>query len=251
MFVVRRVKWTRQGFYLMLAGLALGTAWLLRQTQGAAILEIYSLIGRPFQSEPTAALEARLTNVRIQELEGQVEDLKAQNQQLQALLGYARSQKQPVIAAPIVGRSPDDWWKQVILGRGSQEGVNIGAAVTGIGGVIGRVVQVMPHTSRILLISDPTSRVGAAIARSRSMGLVQGQGSQTAVMQFFEKVPDVRPGDLVTTSAVSRLFPTGLPIGRIKSVNLESGTAPEAILEFTAPIEHLEWVTVHPKQDGE
>ena len=79
------------------------------------------------------------------------------------------------------------------------------------------------------------------------MGYIKGQGSQIATMQFFEKVPDVRPGDTVATSAVSRLFPSGLPIGRVKSVNLESGPAPQATIELTAPIDHLEWVAVHLK----
>jgi rod shape-determining protein MreC len=145
-----------------------------------------------------------------------------------------------------VGRSADYWWQQVTLGRGSQDGIKEGFVVTGIGGLVGRVISVTPHTSKVLLVSDPSSRVGASISRSRDMGLIKGQGDQTAVMQFFEKVPDVRPGDIVTTSAVSTRFPSGLPIGKVKSVNLESGPAPEATIELSAPLNYLEWVIVHP-----
>jgi rod shape-determining protein MreC len=78
------------------------------------------------------------------------------------------------------------------------------------------------------------------------MGLVKGKGSQIAVMEFFEKVPDIKPGDIVTSSPVSQLFPAGLPIGRVQSVNLEKGPAPEAKIILTAPIDNLEWVIVHP-----
>jgi rod shape-determining protein MreC len=223
-----------------------GTAWLLRQTQGAAIQELYSWLVRPFQSELASVKEKKLTNARILELEQRLVELEKQNQQLQKLLGYFEKDKQSAIAAPIIGRSADDWWQQVIIGRGSQDGIEKGFAVTGVGGLVGRVIEVTPHTSRVLLISDPTSRVGAAVSRSRSMGLIKGQGSQIAVMEFFEKVPDIRLGDIVTTSAVSRLFPAGLPIGRVQSVNLEKGPAPEAKIILTAPIDDLEWAIVHP-----
>ena len=243
MFTVRS-WWDRHGLQIVLSGLVLGTGLFLHQTQGAAISELYSLIIRPFQVEPN--FDNKLTNARVQELEQQLGELEQQNRQLKELLGYFELQKQPVITAPIVGRSPDYWWKQVTIGRGSQDGIEVGFVVSGIGGLVGRVVDVTPHTSRILLISDPTSRVGVTITRSRYMGFMQGQGSQIAVMRFFEKVPDVRKGDIVTTSSVSRLFPGGLPIGRVKSVTLENGPAPEAIVELTAPLNYIEWVIVHP-----
>jgi rod shape-determining protein MreC len=233
---------------MVLAGLAIGSGWFLYQTHGAAILEIYALIARPFQSSPELIQQQQqeLTNARIQELEARIVELERQNQQLQNLLGYFKAQRQSVITAPVISRAPDNWWQQVILGRGSREGVEQGAAVTGIGGLVGRVVQVTPNTSTVLLISNPDNSVGAMVSRSRSMGIIKGKGSKFVKMQFFEKVPDVKIGDVVNTSTVSRLFPSGLPVGKIKSVNLETGPAPEAEIELTAPINHLEWVVVHP-----
>lgn len=241
-----RVKWTQYGRQIILLGFVLALAWLVRQTQGAAILEVYYWLSRPFQAESPAAVENRLRNARIVELEQQVAELQQQNQQLKQLLKYSETQKQLVITAPIIGRSASEWWKQVTLGRGSQDDIEAGFVVLGVGGLVGRIIAITPHTSRVLLVSDPTSQVGANISRSRSMGVVKGKGSQLAAMQFFEKVPDVRPGDVVVTSSVSRLYPGGLPIGRIKSVNLESGTAPEAVVELTAPIDDLEWTIVRP-----
>ena len=244
MFSVRR-WWERHGLSTVMTGLVLGTAWLLYQTQAAAILELYYLAVSPFQSEPQSVVQERLTNARILELEQQLTELENQNQKLQKLFDYAKDQPS-TIAAPIIGRSADAWWQQVIIGRGRQDGVDKGFAVSGIGGLVGRVVQVTPHTSRVLLVSDPTNQVGITVSRSRQMGVLQGQGSQIASIRFFEKVPDVRPGDAIATSSVSRLYPPGLPIGQVKSVELEKGPAPEAIVELTAPIDHLEWVLIHP-----
>jgi rod shape-determining protein MreC len=143
-------------------------------------------------------------------------------------------------------RSADNWWQQVTIGKGSADGIAVDHIVVGIGGVVGRIISVSPHTSRVLLVSDPTSRMGVLISRTRNMGILQGTRANRAVLQFFDKRPTVEKGDVVATSAVSQLFPTGLAVGRIIETNLNKSPAPEAIVEFTAPLGYLEWVTVHP-----
>ncbi len=247
MLTVRR-WYARYGLIFVGGVLVVGVAWLLHRTQGTAIYEMYYWVSRPFVPEPPAIGQQQLTNVRILELEHRLAELERQNQQLKQLLGYVKTQPQEAITASIIGRSASEWWKQAILNRGSQNSIKVGDVITSTGGLVGRVVHVTPHTSRVLLISDPASRVGATVSRSRSMGLIEGKSSQIAVMRFFEKVPDVRAGDTVTTSPVSRLFPTGLPIGRVQSVNLESWPAPEATIQLSAPLNSLEWAIVQPYQ---
>ncbi|MEM8779009.1 MAG: rod shape-determining protein MreC [Cyanobacteria bacterium P01_G01_bin.49] len=245
MLIVRR--WYGQyGSKFIWAVVVVGIGWFLRQTQGAAVLELYYWVTRPLQSESPELLQKRLTNARTTELEQRVVELERQNQQLRKLLGYFEDQQNNVIASPIIGRSPDDWWEQIILGRGSRDGIEVGYVVTGIGGLIGRIIDVTPHTSRVLLVSDPTSHVGARVSPTGTMGVIKGDNSEIAVISFFEKVPKVSPGDTITTSPVSRLFPDGLPIGRVQSVDLEKGPAPEAKVLLTAPIDDLEWVVIHP-----
>lgn len=247
---LQRWRFRHSSKLLVLAAL-LGLAWGIRQSRGAVLLEIYAAIVRPFHRELDPFLEGQLTDRRLQQLTGRVAELEKQNQQLKTLLGYVAAQPAATIPAPIVGRSADEWWKYAILGRGSLDGVSVNDAVTGIGGLAGRVTQVTPHSSRVLLVSDTNSSVGATVSRSRAMGYLQGQGSPLAVMKFYEKVPDVKSGDVVVTSSVSRLFPGGLPIGRVKSVNLASGTVPEATIELTAGVEHLEWVAIHLRIKGD
>ncbi|MBD2741878.1 rod shape-determining protein MreC [Coleofasciculus sp. FACHB-1120] len=244
MFTLRR-WWVRHGIQVILAGLAIGSAWAIRETQGAALYETYQLLTRPFQIEPTS--QERIENARFLELQERLVELESQNQKLKELLGYVKQKKQPGIVAPIAGRGADHWWQQITLGRGSQDGIKPDFIVMGTGGLVGRVTNVTPHSSRVLLVSDPSSRVGVVVSRSRYMGYLRGQGSNRAVMQFFDKVPDVRRGDVVATSSVSKLFPSGLPIGRIESVNLDKTPAPEAVIELTAPMSSLEWVVAYPK----
>jgi rod shape-determining protein MreC len=244
MFILRR-WWDRHGVAIVLGGLTLSSAWLVRQTQGAAVYEAYQLMTRPFQVGPTK--EERLTDARVMELQERFVELETQNQKLKELLDYTKTQKQQGIVAPIVGRSADHWWQQVTLGRGSKDGIKVGYIVMAPGGLVGQIVSVTSNSSRVLLLSDATSRVGAVVSRSRSMGFIRGQGSNRAVLQFFDKVPDVRRGDAISTSPVSQLFPPGLPLGRVESVNLDKSPAPEAIIELTAPVSYLEWVIVYPK----
>lgn len=249
MYIIRR-WWERYALTLVLVSLSLGTAWAIRQTQGLIIVEAYQALTRPFQSNPDQAL--RLQDAKVQELEGRLLELETKNQQLEALLGYinsaySKTNPQQAIAVPVVGRSADQWWQQITLGRGSKAGIQVGYIVTAPGGLVGRVTSVTPHTSRVLLISDSTSQLGVTISRSRFMGFLRGQSANHAVMQFFDKVPDVRPGDVVATSPYSQIFPAGIPVGRVESIDLKKSPAPEAVIALSAPMPYLEWVVVSPK----
>lgn len=244
MYILRR-WWDRHGLVIVLGVLALSAAWSVRQTQGAAIFQVYQLITRPLASVPTP--EQSFSDARVLELQQRIVELESQNKKLKGLLGYVETKKIDGIVAPIIGRSADHWWQQLTLGRGSNDGIEVGFVAMGTGGLVGRVTSVTPNSSRILLITDSTSRVGTVIGRSRSMGFIRGQGSNRAVMEFFEKLPEVRRGDSVSTSPVSQLFPSGLSVGRVESVNLDKSPAPEAIIELTSPINHLEWVIVMPR----
>lgn len=231
---------------MVLGGAALGAAWFIRQTQGAALFEVYQQVTRPFQIGPTT--EERLTNARVLELQERLVELENQNQKLQELLDYVKTRKEQGITAPIVGRGADQWWQQVTLGRGSQDGIKVGYIVMGSGGLVGRITSTTAHTSRVLLVSDPSSKVGVVISRTRQLGFLQGKRSNQGSLQFFEKVPNVSKGDVVATSEDSRLYPSGLPVGRVQSVNLDKSPAPEAIVELTSPVGYLEWVAVYPFQ---
>ena len=243
MFTLRR-WWDRHRLQTALVGLAFGTAFFLRQTQGAVLYETYQLITRPFQ--PDVDREKVLENAQIQELQLRPTELESQNQQLKSLLGYASEVKKAGITVPVVGRSADHWWQHILLGRGKSDGIKVGYVVMAPGGVVGRVVNVTPHTSRVLLLSDPSSRVGVTVSRSRFIGYMRGQSSNRAVMEFFDKVPDVRQGDVITTSSLSQLYPAGLPVGRVESVNMSKSPAPEAVIELTAPVSFLEWAIAYP-----
>lgn len=243
MYALRR-WWDRYSIQVALVGLALGTALIVRQTQGALLMETYQALTRPFQAKPT--LQDRLANAQMLELQQRLIELESRNQRLEELLGFVSAKKVKGVTVPVIGRSADHWWQQVTLGRGSRDGIEVGSIVLSPGGLVGRVDQVTANTSRVLLLSDPSSGVGVTISRSRFMGLMRGKSANRTVMEFYEKVPDVRRGDVVSTSSLSGRFPAGIPVGRIESVNLNKSPAPEAVIELSAPVNYLEWAVVYP-----
>ncbi len=248
MYAMRR-WWDKNRWQLIGTCLALTCAWIIRQTQGAAISELANVIIRPFQNPSQVE---KLNDARTIELLGRVVELERQNQQLKDLLDYRAAQKnRQMIVAPVIGRSADLWWQQITLGRGSSAGISIDFVVTSPGGLVGRVIGVTANTSRVLLVSDVTSQVGVTISRSRYTGLLKGQSSTRALMQFFDKVPDVRPGDFVATSPYSQIFPAGIPVGRVETINLTKSPAPEAAIALTSPLNYLEWVFVYANANSQ
>ncbi|MEO0491232.1 MAG: rod shape-determining protein MreC, partial [Cyanobacteria bacterium J06659_2] len=120
MFAVRR--WW--GLYARRAGLitlALGMAWLVRETQGAAIYEAYQWLARPLQ--PGLTKPEQLENAYVLELQERIVELENQNQNLQSLVEYRDAQTEPGIVAAVIGRSANHWWQQVTLGKGSNAGI--------------------------------------------------------------------------------------------------------------------------------
>ena len=227
--------------------LAVGVGLWVRQTQAALFVEIYHQLAAPFIANETRS-QTQLINARIQDLEMRIKELDKQNDNLKKLLNYSSKQKLEGqgIVAPVVGRSADNWWNQITLGKGANDGIEENFIVTAPGGIVGRITSVTPRTSRVLLISDPTSQIGVGIIRTRQMGSMRGKDENSGVLEFFDDVPEVEEGDLVSTSAYSQLFPAGLPVGTVESVELSKTPAPEALIKFSVPINYLEWVIVYP-----
>ncbi len=247
-----RGGWERRGLQIGLIAVVLGSAWLVRATQGAALLEFYTGISNQFefvQKKPGTA--DNLQNARILELQAEIADLQYRNQKLKKIISY--TEKQPATSKPItsrvVGRSADNWWQQVTINRGSSAGIEKGAIVKAEGGLVGIVDSVTINTSRILLITDMKSTIGVNISRTGAKGILRGNSSTEAVLEFYEKVPNVKVGDVITTSTYSQKFPSGLPIGKVKSLDLKKLPASIAKIELFPPISSLDWVAVYPKAE--
>ncbi len=238
-----RLLWMQYGLGIVMTVLVLSLAWGLRQTQAAMLVDFYHWVTQLWHPQVTADLI--LKQASNLELQAQVEELRYQNRELKQLLGFVNQLPGRSLPAPVMGRNLDNWWQQLTLARGQSDGVKVGDIVMAPGGLVGRVEEISDRTSRVLLISDPTSRVGVMLSRTRQMGVLRGTSSQTALLEFFDKAPQVEVKDTVVTSGLSQLYPPGLMVGYVRSINLDASPAPQAEVELTAPLGLLEWGVIY------
>jgi rod shape-determining protein MreC len=234
--------WNRYRSALLVALLILSAAGVVRATQGAGVADINRWFVWPFKTDGQA--QQRLLDAQSQALQQQIQELEAQNRSLKSLLALPPLPTRKKIAASVLSRGADNWWQQLTLGKGSLDGIRVDAVVVAPGGLVGRVMSVTPSTCRVLLITDPTSQVGITISRSRQVGILRGRLDRSGVLEFLDKMPEVKKDDVVVTSTLSSRFPAGIAVGRVTELYLDRQPTPQALVEFTVPLEHLEWVSV-------
>ncbi len=167
-------------------------------------------------AEENARLRSDLSKLRQEMVLYQEAHLA--NQRLRKLLGFKERTDLPLAAAEVVGLDPSGWFNTVILDKGESDGVLRGMAVVNADGVVGRIVEVGYHYSKVLLIIDRNSAVDALIQRSRARGILSGGPDGRCRLEFVLRNADVKEGDLVITSGLTGAFPKGMILGRVASL---------------------------------
>ena len=219
---------------------------LVRLSKGAGFMEAYALLTRPFW--PGSAQREWVAAASDLEQRSRLTLLEQDNRRLRQLLQLQQS-KDPAGAVPaaVIARQPRGWWQQLELSKGSMSGIAKDDAVVGPGGLLGRVSSVTPATARVKLLTAPGHAVGVWLPRSQRHGLLVGQGSSRPELRLIESDPDIRPGDLVSTSPASTLLPPNLPVGVVQSVDQRAIPAATAVVQLIAAPEAIDWVRVHTR----
>lgn len=185
-----------------------------------------------------------LDNVRLREQ-------AVAEQQAVKLDAVARQIAYQTVPAPVIARDPTGVMQTVVLGSGATEGITVGDVVVSDQGVVGRVSQVGPGYSKVLLITDPGSAVSAIVQGSRATGIVRGQYGDTLVMEWILQTEPVEIGDVVITAGLSdgkdlrSLYPKGLVIGKVVALErAENAAYKTAIVLPAVDLRRLEHVLV-------
>jgi len=219
--------------------LALG---MVRWSKGAGFADAFALLSRPFW--PGSAQSEWIATAKQQEQLSRLELLEQDNARLRGLLALDQQSSGDWLQAAVISRKASGWWQQLLLGKGSVEGVAKDDAVIGPGGLVGRVQSVTPTTSSVRLLTAPGSRIGVWLPRTQQHGLLAGLGTARPELQFLDKDIQVRPGDLVSTSPASTLLPPNLPVAVVQSLNVRAVPAPTALVQLIAPPDAIDWVQV-------
>ncbi|PAF21812.1 rod shape-determining protein MreC [Terribacillus saccharophilus] len=191
---------------------------------------------------------------RYQELEKQYDDLKATNDSFNK---YTSMDYDP-IPADVIVRSPEGWFDQLTIDKGSDDGVETNMAVMTASGMIGKIEDVSRSTSSVQLLSgfNESNRISAQISGGENedgekqddiFGLIEGYDEKDGMLLFTGVKPEleVKKGSTVVSSGLGGVFPKGLPIGEVDSVELDQyGLSQTIHVKPTADLYDIEQVMV-------
>ena len=151
-------------------------------------------------------------------------------QRLRALLNFRQGFVASTVVAQVIGTSGSDQSRLLTLDKGSKDGLRPDMPVITPDGIVGKLRDVFPHTSQLLLINDPTSGAGVILESTRIHAILRG--SPQGRVQINNLMPDsrVKTGDAVLTSGGDGVFPRGLPVGKIDSIGLDPDHQPFALI---------------------
>ena len=185
--------------------------------------------------------EAAVLQRRISYLEEQA----LETQRLQGLLAMREVSRAEFLAARVVGKDATNWFKTVLIDRGSLAGIRRNLPVVAPDGLVGRVVEVTPTAAKVQLITDPVSAAGGLIQRTRVTGIVSGSLGAGLKVRYLPLMADIAIGDEVVTSGMGGVFPKGIPLGRVIAAERRSGALfQEATLAPKVDLSRLEEVLV-------
>jgi len=196
--------------------------WVINAPEGVLDWTESSIKSRDELQEENATLKSRLL---ILEAKSQrLSSVTAEVNRLRELLNASSIVDDSILVSEIIGVNPDPYLHEVIVNKGSEQGIFVGQPVLDSQGLVGQVTKVTPLASRVLLISDHNHAVPIQINRNGSRGILMGIG----VLDKLElaNVPDtadIREGDLLVSSGLGGRFPPGYPVAKVSSIVHDPG----------------------------
>jgi len=208
------------------SGLRSGTQTVLAPVEGF-FSKIFSPVGNFFGDLKNLGN----TRKKIADLNSQVDKLTAQAAvnadiegqliQLKGVLDLAGRGGYQVVAANVINRGSNSTFKQTItIDAGSASGIEKNMTVISDAGLVGVVKSVTSNSAIVLLMSDPTFKIGVRIAGSQAVGVVSGQGGNSYLLQLLDTTGEIKKGDVLIArgSEGNKPFVPGIPVGVVNTV---------------------------------
>ncbi len=160
-------------------------------------------------------LRAEIGQMKIEE--ARLSEDARMARRIQSLLAFKEQYIDSTIAAQVIGTSGSEQSRVLYIDKGSNDGITVDMAVITPSGIVGKIAQVFPDSAQVLPINDQFSGVGAALKDSRLQGILKGAPNGATTLQYIMSDEKVVPGEEVVTSGGDRIFPKGLPVGRVVS----------------------------------
>ena len=204
-------------------------------------------IGRDYKSFMNLQQQNRRLRREIQALRAWRDEsrrLEEENAQLRALNNVRLAARTTFVTGDIFADSGGPFLQSALVNVGRDDGVEDGAAALDGSGLVGRVVGVGQRASRLMLLTDFSSRVPVIIQPGARRAVLAGDGTPAPKLEFIDGTDRVQPGDLIETSGDGGIYPPDLPIGRI--VATPGGTWRAALLADYARLEFVRLLRYSP-----
>ncbi|ARU89749.1 rod shape-determining protein MreC [Pseudomonas sp. M30-35] len=164
--------------------------------------------------------ERLLMQRRLQKLAA----LTEQNVRLRELLNSAALVDDDVLATELIGIDPNPFTHRILIDKGSKDGVVIGQPVLDARGLMGQVVEVMPYSARVLLLTDTNHSIPVQVNRNGLRAIASGTGNPERLeLRHVADTADIKEGDLLVSSGLGQRFPAGYPVATVSQVIHDSG----------------------------
>lgn len=150
--------------------------------------------------------------------------LASENNELRQLMNSSEVLDDRVIVGEVVAVSPDPFSHEIVINKGSRDGVEVGQAILDANGLMGQVQQTSSFTSRVLLVSDSSHAVPVEVVRNGLRAILLGNGDTSALeLVHVPDTADIREGDLLVSSGLGGRFPKGYPVAEVERITKEPG----------------------------
>ena len=207
----------------------------------------------------TAVAEIEALRTRVDLLERENEELRSVQGEYERLLALFevtsnRPNQEPVIAS-VVGQGPNPLFRDLIIDRGSNDGIRVGMPVESARGLVGQVFATTPNSAQVALITDASSNIPVRLSQSRSVGVLTGGGVGGLMqLRWLDLEAQLFPNEVVLTAglqgqtpeeAVANRFPSDVVVGRVvEVVRSDAELYQEAIVQAAVDFDSLETVFV-------
>jgi rod shape-determining protein MreC len=189
-----------------------------------------------------------------EELKRQLAEAQVEMQEQRALADRARGLEKllelhdhlnlATTGAQIIGAAASPDFRTLTIDKGTRDGLRPDMAVVAPAGVVGRVVVPSARSAKVQLLIDRNAAAGVIIERTRAQGVVVGVGEDRLQMQYVSEASDVAVGDLVVTSGIDTIYPKGLVVGRVETVEKSGPSFKRIIVKPAVNFSQIEEVLV-------
>ena len=173
-------------------------------------------------------LAARVQLAEQSQRAGQVEQLMLENERLRQLLALKDRVQAQAIAAQVLYDATDPYSRRVVIDKGQLQGIEPGSPVMDEHGVLGQITRVYPFVSEMTLLIDRDQVIPVMNPRTGTRSVVYGAPTPHGgllELRYMSVTEDVKEDDLLTTSGVDGVYPPGLPVARVISVDRRSDSS--------------------------